>query len=48
MIGVYVGASTTIYRRALFAEQTAVLARRDHPRIKRGKLSLDARQALAR
>lgn len=41
MIGVYAGASTTIYRRVLFAEQTAVLARRDHPRIKRGKLSLD-------
>jgi DNA-binding transcriptional LysR family regulator len=41
MIGVYVGASTTIYRRVLFEEQTAVLARRDHPRIKRGKLSLD-------
>lgn len=41
MIGVYAGTSTTIYRRPLFAEQTAVLARRDHPRIKRGKLSLD-------
>ena len=41
MIGVYSGASTTIYRRALFTEQTAVLARRDHPRIKRGKLSFE-------
>jgi LysR family transcriptional regulator, transcriptional activator of nodD3 and syrA len=41
MIGVYAGASTTIYRRALFAEETAVLARRDHPRIKRGKLTLE-------
>lgn len=41
MIGVYGGASTTIYRKPLFTEQTAVLARRDHPRIKRGKLTLD-------
>lgn len=41
MIGVYAGASSTIYRRTLFAEQTAVLARRDHPRIKRGKITLD-------
>jgi DNA-binding transcriptional LysR family regulator len=41
MIGIYAGTSTTIYRRALFAEQTAVLARRDHPRIKRGKLTFE-------
>jgi len=41
MIGVYAGTSTTIYRRLLFAEQTAVLARRGHPRIKRGKLALE-------
>ncbi len=41
MIGVYAGSSATIYRRALFSEQTAVLARRDHPRIKRGKITLD-------
>jgi DNA-binding transcriptional LysR family regulator len=41
MIGIYSGTSTTIYRRALFAEQTAVLARRDHPRIKRGKLTFE-------
>ncbi len=41
MIGVYRGASTTIYRRTLFSEQTAVLARREHPRIKRGKLTLE-------
>jgi len=41
MIGVYAGALTTIYRRVLFTEQTAVLARRDHPRIKRGKLTFE-------
>jgi len=43
MIGVYPGSSTptTIYRRTLFTEQTVVLARREHPRIKRGKISLD-------
>ena len=41
MIGVHAGASSAVYRRVLFAEQTAVLARRDHPRIKRGKLALD-------
>jgi len=41
MIGVYLGASTTIYRRALFQEQTAVLARAGHPRLKRGKIALE-------
>lgn len=41
MIGVYMGESTTIYRRPLFTERTAVLARRDHPRVKRGKITLD-------
>jgi len=41
MIGVYMGSSSTIFRRPLFSEHTAVLARREHPRIKRGKLSLD-------
>jgi DNA-binding transcriptional LysR family regulator len=42
MIGIYVGSSSTIYRRTLFAEQTAVLARRGHPCIKRGQLALEA------
>jgi DNA-binding transcriptional LysR family regulator len=41
MIGVYAGEATTIYRRPLFTEQTAVLARRDHPRVQRGKITLD-------
>jgi DNA-binding transcriptional LysR family regulator len=41
MIGSYPGGATSIYRRLLFSEHTAVLARRGHPRIRRGKLSLD-------
>jgi DNA-binding transcriptional LysR family regulator len=40
MIGIYAGTSSTIYRRALFAERTAVLAHESHPRVKRGKLAL--------
>ena len=41
MVGVYHGSSATMYRRALFSEPMAVLARRDHPRVKRGKIALD-------
>lgn len=41
MIGVYKGSSPNMYRRALFDECTAVLARHDHPRVRNGKLALD-------
>jgi DNA-binding transcriptional LysR family regulator len=41
MIGVYAGTLTTMYRRVAFSETTAVLARRGHPLVHRGKLTLD-------
>ena len=41
MVGVYTGTSANVYRRALFSEHMAVLARADHPRVKRGRIALD-------
>jgi DNA-binding transcriptional LysR family regulator len=41
VIAPFRGASTGLYRKKLFDEQTAVLARNGHPRVKRGKLAFD-------
>lgn len=40
MIGVLEGAPPALFKRKLFVERSRVLARRDHPMVRRGKLAL--------
>lgn len=42
IVGVYAGANQELYRRVLFVESTSVLARRGHPRVVRGRITLEA------